>query len=114
VSLIIRGGSCCGAISPQMAQSGHPNVLSECPLLGVKRTWRGCAFDVCYCPKTDIWLYGRLLRTGTFGPASLSRMWLESVLTFPAPFRSCGQTKIDAGSSWVEQSPVVDVSPFGF
>ena len=36
-------------MSPLLAQSGHPNSLHQCPLLGVKRTWCGrtsmSAFD---------------------------------------------------------------------
>src|SRR6516162_3296200 len=29
---------CCDALSPEMAQSEHPTVARQCPLLGVKRT----------------------------------------------------------------------------
>jgi hypothetical protein len=29
---------CCGALCLLLAQSGHPDPLTQCPLLGVKRT----------------------------------------------------------------------------
>src|SRR5262249_13194830 len=38
-------------MSPLLAQSGHPDDDSECPLLGVKRTSRRCASMSAFDPK---------------------------------------------------------------
>jgi hypothetical protein len=53
-----------------MAQSGHPDTLNQCPLLGVKRTWRGrgqlsaihTLVDQCVASATQI----TVIRAGAF------------------------------------------------
>jgi hypothetical protein len=61
-------------MSPLLAQSGHPDALNQCPLLGVKRTLSGGRFSFICAPSALRGLVGErafhLLLNALNGPAA--------------------------------------------